>query len=107
LHTRLSDSLCIPTDATVDSLSAEFCLHGACDEAALRQAAEALSDGSKTDRDRGAALARWCAHPDDRISLIEEYVLVYLTKDGGIRDSLITNAAAAKVPAVPPALCAE
>ena len=107
LHARLSKSLGIAPDATVDSLSAAFCAPGAGDDAALRKAADALCNGGKSDRSRGAALARWCEHCDGRLALIEEYIEVYLTKDGRIRDSLITASAAKDAPDARPALAAE
>ena len=107
LWTRLSASLGIAEEATVDSLSAEFCTNGACDEAALRKAAEALCSGGKTDRDRGASLVRWCESPDRRLTLIEEYVGVYLTDKNEIRKSLIGVEAAKTAPGAREALCAE
>jgi len=107
LHARLSAALGIARDATVDSLSAEFCAPGAGDEAALRNAAEALCRGGKTDRERGPVLARWCAHPDGRLALIDEYIPLYLTKDGSIRDSLVSAGAAKEAPGSREALAAE
>jgi ATP-dependent helicase/nuclease subunit A len=107
LHARLSRSLGISTNATVDGLSTEFCLHGACDEVALTAAAEALCNGSKSDCDRGTTLARWCAHPEGRFALIEEYVGVYLTDKNEIRKNLITVGAAANAATVPAVLAAE
>jgi ATP-dependent helicase/nuclease subunit A len=63
----------------------------AFDGAALRRAAAALAQGSKTDVERGAAIARWLAAPDERAALFDGYVLAFLTADGAPRKTLITK----------------
>ena len=40
-------------------------------------AAAALAAGSSTDRERGAILARWCASPGERVSLLTYSVGVH------------------------------
>ncbi|HEY8874595.1 MAG TPA: double-strand break repair helicase AddA [Stellaceae bacterium] len=100
LNRRLNAALSVPADATAESLVAAFCAGG--DAAGLRAAASALAEGSKTDRERGETIARWCANPVERPNLLDPYLAAFLTKEGAARGTLITKAAAAKaLPADP------
>jgi ATP-dependent helicase/nuclease subunit A len=94
LRRRLCAAFAVSEAATRESLVAAFCAGG--DIALLRIAAAALGDGRKTDRERGAILARWCAGAEPRQSLLDEYIATFLTKEGEIRDTLITKSAAKK-----------
>lgn len=107
LHRRLSAALGIAPETTVDSLSAEFCTSGACDEAALRNAAAILCESHQSDRKRGGVLARWCEAPSGRLALIDEYVSLYLTDKNEIRKSLIGADAGKAAPQARDALAAE
>ncbi|MGC2415380.1 MAG: UvrD-helicase domain-containing protein, partial [Stellaceae bacterium] len=93
----------VPEDATKDSLIAACCAPGAGDEAGLRAAAAALVEGSSTDRERGAIIARWCADPAERRDLLDAYIKVFLTEKREIRKNLITKNAAAKAVSADPA----
>jgi ATP-dependent helicase/nuclease subunit A len=97
LRRRLCAKLSAPNDATLDGLIAAFCAHGAGDEAGVRAAAAALAAGSDRDRERGALVGRWCAViAAQRPALLDQYISLFLTDKGEIRQSLITKNAAAK-----------
>src|SRR5579883_614727 len=73
----------VTADATEESIVAAACAEGECDAAALRQAAEAMiASASKRDRERGEILAAWLADMHSRISLFENYLDVFFTRDG-------------------------
>ncbi|TMJ56196.1 MAG: double-strand break repair helicase AddA, partial [Alphaproteobacteria bacterium] len=93
LRARLAAVFSVPEGATADGLTEEFCTAGACDEAALRAAAAALAEGSSSDRERGRILARWCAAPERRCELLDDYIGAFLTAEGAILQRLITKAA--------------
>ncbi len=85
-----------------------------CDDArldllGLRLAVKALSESAaKTDRERGAALLRWLtADGDSRSGEFDGYCKQYLTKEGMIRQRLITARAAAANAGVDEILLAE
>ncbi len=112
LHRRLCAALAVPRDASTESLIAAFCAAGPTeqarglkahgDEAGLRAAAAFLAEGSPTDRERGAVIARWCANPGQRPGLLDPYIAAFLTEKGEIRQTLITKPAAVKaLPADP------
>jgi ATP-dependent helicase/nuclease subunit A len=90
---RLRRALALAEEASAEILAAEFCAGG--DRTGLRAAAAALAAGSKTDCQRGAAIARWCEAVELRTAMIEEYAAAFLTDKGEIRKTLITKAAAA------------
>jgi ATP-dependent helicase/nuclease subunit A len=73
----------------VASLTAAFCADG--DLPGLRAACAALALGSKTDRVRAAALAAWCEDEAARAARVDDYLLIFLTKEGDIRKSLFTK----------------
>jgi len=105
LRQRLCTALGVPQDETCDDFAAAFCAYGAGDETGLRSAAAALAAGSERDRARGAAIARWCTViAAQRPALIDQYVRVFLTDKGEIRQTLISRGAAAK--AASPDTCA-
>jgi ATP-dependent helicase/nuclease subunit A len=97
---------------TPTTVVAAACAERAFDARALKRAARVLADGSKTDGERGATIARWIAGtPDERANDFPSYVEAFLTNlDKGqskIRDRLITKDAAAKAPDALAALTAE
>jgi ATP-dependent helicase/nuclease subunit A len=102
LRGRLCARLQVADDATADELAAAFCARGAGDEAGLRMSADALAEGSRTDRQRAAILARWCDSAMQRRNILDQYIGAFLTDEGAVRQVLITRGAAAKaVPADP------
>ena len=96
LRRRLCAAFSVSDDATDDSLVSVFCAPGSGDETGLRRAAAALSEGSRSDQDRGAILTRWCGSPGERRILLDAYIKAFLTDSGEIRKNLITKAAAKK-----------
>ena len=94
LLARLAAAIGVPPGATVDDLTAAFCAGG--DLPALREACAALAGGSKTDRERGDALAGWCANPAGREAVVPDYLRAFLTQEGDIRKQLVTKATAQK-----------
>ncbi|MCI0430714.1 MAG: double-strand break repair helicase AddA, partial [Rhodospirillales bacterium] len=85
-----------------------------CDDAkldllGLRLAVKALTESAaKTDRERGAAIQRWLtADGEIRASDFDSYCKQYLTKEGLIRQRLITARAVAANPGVDDILLAE
>jgi len=98
LRDRLWAAMGLPSGATSENLVIAFCAEGTGDEVGLRAAAAALAAGSVTDRQRGAALAAWCADPQQRRRMISDYTEAYLTDDAKIRRILITRDAALAAP---------
>ena len=78
----------------VESASAE----PAFDGTGLRAAARALGQGSATDQTRSTAIAAWLGDETSRKAEFEHYCQAFLTKAGGVRQRLITNAALAAAP---------
>jgi len=92
----------VPKCDAVTIIDVLYLLPPSDQEAVLRKAASALAEGSKTDRERGETIARWCANPVERPNLLDPYLAAFLTKEGAARGTLITKAAAAKaLPADP------
>ena len=84
----------------------------AFDQTGLRLCIDALADGSKTDQERGQAIADWLAQDQRGLDSFEAYASVYLTNarltgDIAIRKRLITNKAAEKFPGVDSILAEE
>jgi ATP-dependent helicase/nuclease subunit A len=94
LMARLAAAIGVPAGATVEGLTTAFCAGG--DLIALREACAVLAAGSKTDRERGGAIAGWCGHTGGREAMVTEYLRAFLTKDGDIRASLVTKGTAKK-----------
>jgi ATP-dependent helicase/nuclease subunit A len=75
---------------------AELVVAGAADGAfgrkALALAARALLEGSKTDKERGQAIADWLAvGAAARERTIDDYAVAFLTQKGDVRDRLATK----------------
>lgn len=66
-------------------------------EQGLRAACAALLKGSKTDRDRGQAMADLLSAGNDRDGRLDAYCKQFLKTDGEIRDTLATKAIAADI----------
>ena len=90
---------------TPADIVAGACADGAFDSMALRGAAEALLDGTKTYRPRGEKLAAWlAASPDERARGFDEYLRVYLRNDMQVYSRLIDTKAAERHPSALEAL---
>lgn len=80
----------------------------AFDVTGLRAAAAALSEGSKTDQERGATLAQWLeTTPHRRAEIFTDYARAYLTVAGTVRKTLATKAVATAHPVAVDALFEE
>lgn len=73
----------------------------------LLQACRQLLEGTKTDIERGQAIADWLSTPQTRSNNFNNYLLCFLTQTGEIRKKLATNALADKYPALTPTLFQE
>ena len=91
LREKLCRALGLQAGTTEEAVIAAFCAAGAGDETGLCSAAAALSNGSCTDRQRGAILAAWCEAPERRRQMIGAYIAAFLTTEGEIRKILITQ----------------
>lgn len=76
-------------------------------EEEMRAAAALLATGSKTDMERAAALHAFLAEPPARQGRLDDYKLVFLTKEDAPRKSLITKKPAEQNPALAEALARE
>jgi ATP-dependent helicase/nuclease subunit A len=95
---------------TASSVVAAACNDRRCDEAGLREAAEAMTASkAKTDQENGAVIAAWLAAGDSRIADFDDYLGAFFTKDGaGSRYArLATKAIEREQPAVLACLEAE
>ncbi len=93
---------------TAEGIAAAACATGACDEAGLRAAAQAmLASTSKRDKERGTLLATWLAGPAQRAAAFDDYLTIYFTREGELRQDIATRGLAAKDPASAAALAAE
>jgi ATP-dependent helicase/nuclease subunit A len=79
------------------------------DQIGLRLAAEALSEGSKTDQERGAIIANWLtAAGDVRLKMFGSYADTFLAnKQTSIRKTLITKGALKNSPGIDEVLANE
>jgi ATP-dependent helicase/nuclease subunit A len=78
------------------------------DTAALRQAVQALSGGSKRDKGYAEIIAPWLAADDDgRVDGFDAYALAYLTQTHSSRKDLVTKKVAEDNPGLQDALEAE
>jgi ATP-dependent helicase/nuclease subunit A len=97
-HSELRDKLCralsLPPGTTEEAVIAGFCAVGAGAETGLCSVAAALSNGSSTDRERGAILGAWCGNPGQRRPMLAAYIAAFLTIEGETRKILITRDAA-------------
>ncbi len=83
------------TDADIVDVSSA---DGAFDGTGLRAASRALQDGSSTDQARGLTIAAWLEDEGARDAAFDDYCGAFLTKEGGVRQRLITQAARAAAP---------
>lgn len=90
--------------ATPESVIEKACADGAFDDAGLRAACRAMADGGKTDGERGIAIQSWLDGAAGRIKGWREYGLLFLTRDGEVRKSLLAKKAAESNPAALAAL---
>jgi ATP-dependent helicase/nuclease subunit A len=97
-YAKMRDKLCtalsLPPEITEELLAARFCAEGAGDETGLRSVAAALANGSHSDRKRSEILAAWCEASRGRPQLLADYAGIFLTAEGEIRKTLISQEAA-------------
>ncbi|MBR1777197.1 MAG: UvrD-helicase domain-containing protein [Alphaproteobacteria bacterium] len=90
----------LPVGSTPDSLTREFCRLEDERYKALKQAADVLSaSAKKTDREKAEKMYPFlAAAQEDRPDLAQQYVSVFLTGSGTIRDQLACKESAAVLP---------
>lgn len=94
--------------ATMDGVVARACRDGSFDEAGLRAACRALAgSGGKQDGARAIALQAWLDNAAGRVTGFQEYGLLFLTREGEVRKSLLGRKAADADPAALEALQRE
>ena len=86
-------------DDTAATVLAAACQDRQLDGDGLRQAAEALQRGSKTDVERGVAIADWLSDRAQREAGLARYCDAFLTREGVPRKRLATKSVAAALPA--------
>jgi len=79
----------------------------ASDVAGLKQAAEALSRGSRTDADKGAAIHAWLLAGEPTETTLADYVSVFVTEKGDGRKVLATKAVIGAAPSIGDILAQE
>lgn len=90
---RIRSRLALSGADTRESILAEACADGACDQPALQRAIAALARGGTSDSKRGAAIEAWWKNTAARGAQFESvYQLIFLTKDGEVRKQLTTKA---------------
>src|SRR5262249_24387963 len=101
--------LAVPPGDTYESVCRAGCADSKLHLLGLRLAVKALAgSGSRTDRERGAAIERWLAlDVDARAGEFDDYCGQYLRADGRPRVRLITVAAGAANPGVEDILQSE
>ena len=109
LAERLFRTFDVAPDETDSGIVGAACAEGAFAREKLRRATEALSGGTKTDMERGAAIAAWLAAQDteERSSGFDAYADAYLKKDRYPQKTLMTKKPAAEAPDAPGNLAAE
>jgi ATP-dependent helicase/nuclease subunit A len=103
LQARLASRLGIAPGLDDGAILAAACREPAFDGPALRQAAERLATGGKTDKERGAIMAAWLGDPARRAAEFARYRSAFLTLKGEPFDRLASKA----VQDVEPVLRAE
>ncbi|WP_138380876.1 double-strand break repair helicase AddA [Luteithermobacter gelatinilyticus] len=95
-----------PTESRKDIIAAA-CDNLAFNEVGLRLVMAALLEGTKTDRARGEAIARWLSDPKGRPDFLVTYMGQFLKQDGEILARLITKKPAEAFPQAETILEAE
>ncbi|MEA1938181.1 MAG: UvrD-helicase domain-containing protein, partial [Pseudomonadota bacterium] len=99
LHKLLREGLGLDTAATEDGLRLNACQDDVFNGSALRDAADLVATGSKTDRARAATIHDWlAASTQDRADGLNDYIGAFLTNEGAIRSRLATKACSAAIP---------
>ena len=80
----------LPTD-TEESIVESACVNDAFDGPSLKQAADVLAVGTKTDQARAQGIADWLGVPKTRGDHFDAYASCFLTQKNAVRASLITK----------------
>ena len=88
---RLYEALGIDRAETMESIAATASDDSAFDAAALRRACAIMTEGSKTDIDRGTLIANWLAKPERRSVDFDLYCGAFLTDDRHKKEIKIFN----------------
>jgi ATP-dependent helicase/nuclease subunit A len=105
---RLRHRLGLKPDETTESIRAAAVAEGTFDRTGLAHAAEGLTQGGKSDKERALILAAWLAGDEGaRLAQYELYRGVFFTSEGLPRSRLITNGGESAVPGSAEALKVE
>ncbi len=97
----LSVSCGLGQNATKKSLIEDYYKKTSSRHKDLRRAAETLARGTPGDANRSHILAQWLgSDPESRLSLIEDYFLVYFTTEGAVRKKLANKEAEGLLPGI-------
>ncbi len=80
----------LPGD-TEEAVIEAACAKDAFDGPALKQAAQVLAEGTKTDQARSQGIADWLGVPKTRMETFNAYASCFLTQKGTMRASFITK----------------
>ncbi len=98
----------IGREETPEGVLAEATADSALDLMGLQLVADALEAGSASEKAKAAGLKVWLALPGPaRAETFDDYVALFLTKDGGLRQRLLTKSAQAAVPGAEAIMAAE
>ena len=101
IRKALRVALSVEADETVDGLRTEI---ATLPETEMRAAARVLAGGTRTDIERASALSGFLEAPESRIDNLDNYLSVFLTKEGAPRARVITAKLGAANPAAEQAL---
>ena len=97
-ESALREVLDVAAEETVEEAIAAACRAAPEDE--LREAANALADGGKTDRERAGIIRTWLNAVGERQAAFDAYAKAFLTSAGGIRARLATQRVCDAMPRV-------
>ena len=101
-------TLGVAREETEESVKQATSVDTAFDGSALKVAAVAMVQGSKTDQKHGAIIVEWLeAHPAKRVRTLMSYMSVFFTQAGSRRATLINKDAETLNPAAPDTLAKE
>jgi ATP-dependent helicase/nuclease subunit A len=102
------EALRVAADETVEAVIRDACAEGAFDREALRNAAEAMTQGGKRDGERAALILAWLEKDfDNRVAGFETYTHGYLSGEGTVFANFPTKPVREAAPDAEGALHAE
>ena len=99
LYTALCGAMGVKAGHTAQDILFDACADDGIDRATLKEAADALLSGGKTDQGIGQKIADWLASdPQQRVKTFHLYQAAYMTQKGEVRAKLMGKALAEKLP---------